>query len=86
MRAPDRFGAIVATGITTWIVFQSVINIGGVTTAIPFTGVPLPLFSYGGSSLVVTLGALGVLINISRSVPQPEARVRRAPRMESGDD
>jgi cell division protein FtsW len=48
--------------------------------------VPLPLFSYGGSSLVVTLGALGVLINVSRSAPQPEARVRRAPRMESGDD
>jgi cell division protein FtsW len=87
MRAPDRFGAIVATGITTWIVFQSVINIGGVTTAIPFTGVPLPLFSYGGSSLVVTLGALGVLINISRWAAQPKARVRRAPsRVEPGDD
>ncbi|MGI8854316.1 MAG: putative lipid II flippase FtsW [Thermomicrobiales bacterium] len=86
MHAPDRFGAIVATGITTWIVFQSVINIGGVTTAIPFTGVPLPLFSYGGSSLVVTLGALGVLINISRSARQPEARVRRSPpRTEAGD-
>ncbi len=66
LRAPDRFGSVIATGITTWIVFQAVINIGGVTTAIPFTGVPLPFFSYGGSSLAVTLGALGVLINVSR--------------------
>ncbi len=61
LRAPDRFGAVMATGITTWIAFQAMINIGGVTTAIPFTGVPLPFFSYGGSSLAVTLGALGVL-------------------------
>lgn len=87
MHAPDRFGAIVATGITTWIVFQAIINIGGVTTAIPFTGVPLPLFSYGGSSLVVTLGALGVLVNISRS-PVPRARRDRRSHLvaEHGDD
>ncbi len=86
LRAPDRFGAIMATGITTWLVFQALINIGGVTTAIPFTGVPLPLFSYGGSSLVVTLGALGVLINISRLEARAE-RPRRAPPMEAyGDD
>jgi cell division protein FtsW len=86
MQSPDRFGAIVATGITTWIVFQAVINIGGVTTAIPFTGVPLPLFSYGGSSLVVTLGALGVLINISRAALQPAVRARRTPpRSETAD-
>lgn len=87
LNAPDRFGAIMATGITTWIVFQSVINIGGVTTAIPFTGVPLPFFSYGGSSLAVTLGAVGVLINISRSAQPPVAgagRIQRA--METGDD
>jgi cell division protein FtsW len=87
LHAPDRFGGIMATGITTWIVFQSVINIGGVTTAIPFTGVPLPLFSYGGSSLVVTLGALGVLINISRSAQPPKRQAGRVQRaMGSGDD
>ena len=75
-----------ATGITTWLAFQAVINIGGVTTAIPFTGVPLPLFSYGGSSLVVTLGALGVLINISRMMPR-ERRAQRAQTMDAyGDD
>jgi len=87
MRAPDRFGAIMATGITTWLVFQAVINIGGVTTAIPFTGVPLPLFSYGGSSLAVTLGALGVLINISRATGTPKRAPRRAPQLDGyGDD
>lgn len=87
LRAPDRFGAILATGITTWIVFQAVINIGGVTTAIPFTGVPLPLFSYGGSSLAVTLGALGVLINVSRStVPRGRRARRTQPLAEQGDD
>jgi len=79
LRAPDRFGAVMATGITTWIAFQAMINIGGVTTAIPFTGVPLPFFSYGGSSLAVTLGALGVLINVSRQ-GIPFALVRRAAR------
>ncbi len=78
LNAPDRYGAIMATGITTWLAFQAVINIGGVTTAIPFTGVPLPLFSYGGSSFAVTLGALGVLINISHSAASQRKRQRPA--------
>ena len=86
LRAPDRFGAIMATGITTWLVFQAAINIGGVTTAIPFTGVPLPLFSYGGSSLAVTLGALGVLFNISRSTRIPERARDRTRPMDGFDD
>ncbi len=86
MHAPDRFGAIMATGITTWLVFQAVINIGGVTTAIPFTGVPLPLFSYGGSSLAVTLGALGVLINISRTTRAPQRSARRATQTDGVSD
>ncbi len=80
LRAPDRFGAIMATGITTWICFQAMINIGGVTAAIPFTGVPLPFFSYGGSNLAVALGTLGVLINISRQgVPYTRGRGVSAP-------
>lgn len=77
LRAPDRFGGIMATGITTWVVFQAVINIGGVTTAIPFTGVPLPFFSYGGSTLAVTMGAMGVLIGISRAGVAPKPPRRR---------
>lgn len=64
--APDAFGTLLATGIVTWIVFQAMINIGGITTTIPFTGVPLPFVSYGGTALIVDLAAVGVLVNISR--------------------
>lgn len=63
--APDVFGTLLAAGIVSWIVFQALINIGGITTTIPFTGVPLPFISYGGTALIVDLTAVGVLVNIS---------------------
>lgn len=65
-RGPDAFGALLACGITTWLVAQAAINIGSVAAAIPFTGVPLPFVSFGGSSLVTSLAAIGVLLNIAR--------------------
>lgn len=65
-RAPDTFGALLACGITTWLIAQAAINIGSVAAAIPFTGVPLPFVSFGGSSLVTSLAAVGVLLNIAR--------------------
>ncbi len=64
--ARDRFGMFVATGITIWIGVQALINIGAVTATMPITGVPLPLVSFGGSSLVVSLVAMGILTNIAR--------------------
>ena len=64
--APDGFGALLATGVTTWIIFQAMLNIGAVSGAVPFTGVPLPFISYGGSSLVITLAAVGILLNVSK--------------------
>jgi cell division protein FtsW len=64
--SPDRFGTLVATGITVWIALQALVNIGAVTAALPVTGVPLPLVSFGGSSLVVSLMAMGILTNIAR--------------------
>jgi cell division protein FtsW len=70
-RAPDTFGTLVAVGITTWIIFQAAINIGGITTTIPFTGITLPFLSYGGTSLAVTLTAVGLLLNISRQTVDP---------------
>lgn len=76
--APDRFGTLVAAGITTWIVAQAVVNIGAVTAALPITGVPLPLVSFGGSSLVVSLIAMGILVNIARQGAPPEQRTSRA--------
>lgn len=66
-RAPDRFGALLAVGITSWLVGQALINIGGITSTLPFTGIPIPFVSYGGSALVASLAAAGILLNISRA-------------------
>jgi cell division protein FtsW len=65
--APDVFGKLLAVTITSWFGFQSVINIGAIVKLFPLTGVPLPLVSYGGSSTVVLLTALGILAGISRT-------------------
>ncbi len=69
LRARDRFGALLATGITTWIVGQALINMGAVTGLLPVTGVPLPFVSFGGSAMVVTMGAIGILRSIA--IPRP---------------
>jgi cell division protein FtsW len=72
LRAPDRFGTLMAAGITTWVVGQALVNMGAVTGMLPVTGVPLPFLSFGGTSLVVTMVAVGVLLNIARhSAPHP---------------
>ena len=76
LRAPDRFGALLAAGITAWIVGQAVINIGAVVGLLPITGVPLPFVSAGGSSLGITMAAVGVLLNITRQ-SRPVARQLR---------
>jgi cell division protein FtsW len=66
MRAPDTFSSLLATGFTTMIAIQAAINIGVVTATLPVTGITLPFISYGGSSLVLSLAGVGVLLNISR--------------------
>ncbi len=63
---PDVFGKLLAVGITTMIVFQAIVNIGVVSGTLPITGITLPLVSSGGSSMVTTLAAIGVLLNISK--------------------
>ena len=77
--APDRFGMLLAAGITIWITVQAIVNIGAVTAALPITGVPVPLVSFGGSSLVVTMVGVGMLANVARqsSVPAARSRSRR---------
>jgi len=65
LRAPDVLGLLLATGITTWLSFQALVNIAAVTGTIPTTGIPLPFISYGGSALAISLVAAGVLLNIS---------------------
>jgi cell division protein FtsW len=66
LRAPDRFGMLLAFGITTWIVVQAALNMGAVLALVPVLGVTLPFLSVGGSSLVVTMGAVGLLLNVAR--------------------
>ncbi|MFA5994962.1 MAG: putative peptidoglycan glycosyltransferase FtsW [Patescibacteria group bacterium] len=63
---PDIFGKVLAGGITTWITFQAFVNIMAMIGLLPLTGIPLPLISYGSTSLITLLGAIGILINISR--------------------
>ena len=77
LRAPDTFGLLLATGVTTWITFQAFVNMAAVTTVLPTTGIPLPFVSFGGSSLSVTLTAVGLLLNISAQGVKP-AVARRA--------
>ena len=70
-RAPDHFGQMVAAGITAWLGIQGLINVGGVLGWMLITGITLPFVSYGVSSLVVTMGALGVLVNVARQGRNP---------------
>jgi cell division protein FtsW len=65
-QAPDRFGMLLAIGITTGIVVQALFNISVVTSILPAKGIPLPFISYGGTSVLVTLFAVGLLLSISR--------------------
>lgn len=76
LRAPDRFGTLVAAGVTAWVGGQAVVNMGAVTGMLPVTGVPLPFVSFGGSALVVTMAAVGILVNIAR---QPVRTGRTGP-------
>lgn len=64
--APDKFGFLLAAGITTWIGLQAFFNLGSMVALLPLTGLPLPFISYGGSSLIVSLFGVGVILNISR--------------------
>jgi len=66
MNARDEFGTYLAMGVVCWIAFQAVINIGGITRSIPLTGIPLPFVSYGGSSLIMVMAGVGILLNVSR--------------------
>ncbi len=66
MKAPDMFSSLLAVGITTMVGLQAIINIAVVTSSMPNTGMPLPFFSYGGTSLLIMLCSVGILLNISR--------------------
>jgi cell division protein FtsW len=79
-QSPDRFGGLLALGIVAWIAAETLINIGAVVGVLPVTGIPLPFISFGGSSLVITMAAAGVLVSIARQGESYElARLARLP-------
>ena len=65
-KAPDKFGMMLAVGLTVQIGLQALLNIAVVTNTIPNTGVSLPFFSYGGTALIMQLVQMGIILNISR--------------------
>ena len=73
----DLFTKLIATSVMAWIVVQSIINVGAVLGLLPVTGVPLPLVSYGGSSLVFTMSAIGVLMAVLRAEPNVKAELKK---------
>jgi cell division protein FtsW len=74
--APDRYGQLLAVGLIAWISAEAVLNIGAVLGVLPVTGIPLPFISFGGSSLVITMLAAGMLVNIARQGGQRTPRSR----------
>lgn len=72
--APDQFGRLVAIGITVWLGLQAFLNIGALSGLLPLTGIPLPFMSHGGSAMIVSMGAVGVMMNISRHISSSEHR------------
>jgi cell division protein FtsW len=73
-RCRSPFGTLVATGITSWLTFQAALHIAVVTATVPFTGITLPFISFGGSSLVTSMAAVGLLLNVSRGSSGGSAR------------
>lgn len=79
-RAPNRFASLLAVGISGLIGFGVLINVGAVTGLMPITGIPLPFISYGGTALIIKLGAMGMLLSISRyTVLEPHGAKRELP-------
>ena len=82
LRCPDRYGCLLGAGITSMIGLQALINMGVVTGMMPTTGLPLPFFSAGGTSVSMIMAAVGILLNISRTngraiVPRQAAQEKR---------
>ena len=81
LQAPDRFGKLLGIGLITGIVVQALFNISVVISILPAKGIPLPFISYGGTSIIITMFAVGVLLNISKhSGARPEKPVEKRPR------
>jgi len=73
LHARDKFGSLLATGITTMVALQAALNISVVTGVLPVTGAALPFFSYGGTALLILLAEMGIVLSVSRHMPAPKA-------------
>jgi len=71
LQARDRFGSLLAVGVTTLIALQTLLNIAVVTGAVPATGISLPFFSYGGTALLIQLAEMGIVLSVSRQMKAP---------------
>ena len=78
-RARDTYGFLLAVGVTVWIAYQALINVAVITAVMPFTGMPMPFLSYGGSSMLMTVIGVGVLLNVSRDAALGSRPARRQP-------
>ncbi len=76
--APDGFGSLLAAGLTAWIVLEALLNIAVMLAVLPFSGVPLPFISFGGSSLVASMAGVGLLLSVSRVTARESGPERRA--------
>ncbi|MEX0682368.1 MAG: putative lipid II flippase FtsW [Dehalococcoidia bacterium] len=79
MRTNDSFAMLLGVGVTSWIAFQTLINIAGITRTIPLTGVPLPFLSYGGSALISLMAGVGILLSVSRYTSEVPIHERARP-------
>lgn len=77
LHATDRFGMLLAVGVTVWFTVQAFVNIAAVIGVVPITGVPLPFVSFGGSSLVVNMAGVGLLLSVARQAVAPATRAER---------
>lgn len=73
-RAPDTYGRLVAAGVTTMLFWQATVNLAVVTNSVPYTGVTLPFVSFGGTSIIVSLAGIGLLLSVARHRPTALAR------------
>jgi cell division protein FtsW len=83
LAASDSFGTVLASGITCGLIFQAIVNVGVITASLPFTGVPLPFISFGGSSLMISMASVGLLLSISRrTTSEDESKPKKEKRRE----
>jgi cell division protein FtsW len=80
LHAPDRFGMLIAVGVTSWFLVQAFVNIGAVIGVLPVTGVPLPFISFGGSSLVFSMAGAGLLLAVARQATPSVSRASQEDR------